>query len=153
MLKNGKKWERSIKKLIKTGFLGEYAHSLDEKGRVSIPSIYKKYIEELSSAPDAGNKLILVKGRDKCIEAFPAEAWSKMVGDYNQTRSLTDASDNREIREKSRNSFPAVIDKSGRIRIPGRLQELAGIKKTVIFIGVIDRFEIWDEKELQKTNK
>jgi MraZ protein len=136
--------------MIKTGFIGEYEHSLDEKDRVSIPSKYKKYIEEITPEIDARGRVVLVKGREKCIEVFPAQDWGAMVASYNQGMSLTDNGSKDDIRKKARDAFEADIDRSGRIRVPSKLKEYAGLSKKVIMIGVIDRFEIWDEAALNE---
>lgn len=134
----------------KTGFIGEYEHSLDEKDRVSIPSKYKKYIEEITPDIDVRGRVVLVKGREKCIEVFPAQDWGAMVASYNQGMSLTDNGSKDDIRKKSRDAFEADIDRSGRIRVPSKLKEYAGLSKKVVMIGVIDRFEIWDEAVLKE---
>jgi MraZ protein len=140
--------------LIKTGFIGQYEHSLDEKGRVSIPSKYKKYIEETTSNPDNRSTVVLSKGKDRCIEVFTADKWEKMVEEYTQGTKLNDESEDRTyIRKKLANSSDVVIDKSGRIIIPQFLKEYAGIGKNVIFVGVADRFEIWETSAFAAANK
>ena len=73
--------------MIKTGFIGQHEHSLDEKGRVSIPSRYKKYIEEITVDPDKRNAVVLSKSKDKCIEVFAPEKWEQMMGKYEQNTS------------------------------------------------------------------
>jgi len=135
--------------VLKIGFLGEFDHSMDEKGRVSIPSRYKKYIEKITENPEYRNVVILVKGKDKCVEAFPAEDWSRMMGDFSQEMKLDDKEEDRKyVNDKLRKAMDVKIDKSGRILIPPQLKEYAGLSSSVKIVGGGDRFMIWDEKVL-----
>ena len=138
-------------KVLKIGFLGEFDHSMDEKGRVSIPSRYKKYVEKITKEPEYRNVLILAKGKDKCIEAFPAEDWTRMMDEFAQGMKLDDKDDDRRyVNEKLRKAIDVNIDRSGRILIPANLKMYAGIGKKVKILGGGDRFMIWDEKVLEK---
>ncbi|HDQ25921.1 MAG TPA: hypothetical protein ENN43_04160 [bacterium] len=140
--------------MLRTGFIGEYEHSLDDKDRVSIPSKYKKYVEDIADKPEARELLILAKapGKKRCIEAIPVQDWERLAEDYRKSVTLKDETGEADdkIWQKSRRAFEAVIDRTGRIRIPSKLKEYAGIGKKVIFIGAIDRFQIWGEAELKK---
>lgn len=136
--------------MIKTGFIGEYEHTLDQKGRVSVPSKFKKYIEDITTDPDAKSELVLLKGDQKCIVGFPAEDWERMILDHKQGTTLKNITEGSDLRDLARKAVPASIDKSGRIVIPPSLKEFAGIGKHVTFLGVIDRFEIWDKEELKR---
>ncbi|HNZ28601.1 MAG TPA: division/cell wall cluster transcriptional repressor MraZ [Candidatus Goldiibacteriota bacterium] len=140
--------------MIKTGFIGQHEHSLDEKGRVSIPSRYKKYIEEITVDPDKRNAVVLSKSKDKCIEVFAPEKWEQMMGKYEQNTSLEEENrDLKYMRSKLSNTDYANVDKSGRIIIPQFLKDYAGISKNVVFAGIGDRFEIWDKKTFDDNNK
>ncbi len=132
--------------MLKIGFVGQYSHTLDDKGRVSIPARFKKYIEDSATGTDSA-QLVLSIGADKCVEALSVNAWERMKAAYEQEQTL-DASVKASIRQRTMNTFPVNIDKSGRIIIPEPLKKLAGIRKNVVFVGVVDRFEIWDEEEL-----
>jgi MraZ protein len=136
--------------VIKTGFIGEYDHTLDQKGRVSVPSKFKKYIEEITTDPDAKAEIILLKGDNKCIIGFPAQDWERMILEHRQGTTLKNIAEGSDLMDISRRAAEASIDKSGRIVIPPALKEFAGIKKAVTFIGVIDRFQIWDKEELKR---
>jgi len=130
----------------KIGFVGQYSHTLDDKGRVSIPSRFKKYIEDSGTGTESV-QLVLSIGADKCVEALSVNAWERMKAVYEQEQTL-DAAVKANIRQRTMNTFPVNIDKSGRIIIPEPLKKLAGIQKNVVFVGVVDRFEIWDEAAL-----
>ncbi|HRU39169.1 MAG TPA: division/cell wall cluster transcriptional repressor MraZ [Candidatus Goldiibacteriota bacterium] len=139
--------------MIRTGFTGQYEHSLDDKGRVSLPSKYKKYIEQITANPENAGQLVLTTGKHECIEIFTGEDWERMVESFNRTASLKDGNNPDDIRDKSRMTDPVSLDKSGRITINANLKKYAGIKKKVVFVGVIDRIEIWDPQKLEEYYK
>ena len=134
--------------MLKVGFVGQYQHTLDDKGRVSIPSRFKKYIEDSGSGTDSA-QLILSIGSEKCVEALTLSAWERMKAVYEQQQTL-DTGVRENIRMRTMNTFQVNVDKSGRIIIPETLKKLAGIGKSVVFVGVVDRFEIWDETALSR---
>jgi len=139
--------------LIKTGFVGQYEHRLDDKNRVSLPAKHKKYIEMISSDPENAGEVMLRMGSHDCIEIFPIETWNKMVETFTQNTTFNGGNSPDEVRAKSRLSDQVSIDKSGRIMINSNLKAEAGINKKVVFLGVIDRIEIWAAEKLAEYDK
>ncbi|MEN8237575.1 MAG: division/cell wall cluster transcriptional repressor MraZ [Actinomycetota bacterium] len=115
-------------------FLGEYSHSVDDKGRVVMPS---KFRGEL----DGG--LVITKGQERCLYVFPNERW-----DIEAHKVLELPRTDRRARSYSRAFFASAsnqsLDKAGRCQIPEKLREYADLGKDVTVIGVADRVEIWD---------
>ena len=117
-------------------FLGEYQHTLDAKGRVSLPRRFR----------DAtGSHLVVSKGFEKCVYVYPAEGYKDFL------ESLMAGSDfNRETRAVRRfftaGAIEADVDTAGRIALTPVLREHAGLSKDVIVAGVGDHIEIWDAK-------
>ncbi len=115
-------------------FLGEYSHSVDDKGRVVMPS---KFRGEL----DAG--LVITKGQEHCLYVFPNDRW-----EVEADKVLKLPRTNRKNRSYSRAFFASAsnqaLDKAGRCQIPEKLRTYAGLGKDVTVIGVADRVEIWD---------
>ncbi len=122
-------------------FMGEYVHSVDEKGRSIIPS---KYRDEL------GNSFIITAGLDGCLFGYPEEAWKEFVA------KLMALPGNKEARNLQRYFMAGAtscdIDKQGRILIPAKLRELAGIEKDMVFVGVLDKIEIWSKKKWDESS-
>jgi MraZ protein len=140
--------------VIKTGFTGEYEHNLDEKGRVSLPAKIKKYIEEAADGEELAGKIVLTKSTTrKCLEAFMADDWQRMVASYNQNMNLKENKVDDSIVDVGRNTDTVTLDKAGRIMINGKLKEFAEIKKKVVFIGAIDRILIWSSEKLAEYDK
>lgn len=115
-------------------FLGEHQHTLDTKGRLVLPS---KYREGLTDG------LVITKGQDRCLFVFPLSRWDDEVNRVNQLPHT-----DRRARNYSRAFFAGAeqqeLDRQGRITVPPRLREYAGLDREVTVLGVSDRIEIWD---------
>jgi len=123
-------------------FIGEYNHSVDTKGRVSVPA---KFREEL------GDCFILTKGLDNCLFIYSMDEWRILENKLKQL-PLT----NRDARAFVRFFFSGAteceLDPQGRIRIPTNLRDHAILEKDAVIIGVGTRIEIWSNLEWQKYN-
>ncbi|MCL4535674.1 MAG: division/cell wall cluster transcriptional repressor MraZ [Bacteroidetes bacterium] len=114
-------------------FLSQYQHSVDDKGRLSIPS---KYRAELASG------LYLTTGFDNCLLIYPEAEWKVLV-ERMAKLPLT----NPDARSFRRLIFSSAadcrMDQQGRIVIPPYMREFAKIKNEVIIMGVSEFIEIW----------
>ncbi len=120
--------------------LGEYIHTLDEKKRIILP---KKFKDEL------GKKLVLTRGLDKCLFLYSKKEWENVVQNLKQL-SFTQADTRGFTRFMFSGATEIDLDKSGRILIPDSLKRFAGLKGKVVFAGVSDRVEVWDEARWKK---
>lgn len=114
-------------------FLGEYQHSLDPKGRVTIPS---KFREEL------GERMIATKGLDNCIFLYPPGEWEN-VEEKLHSLPLTRADVRSFVRFFLSGASELELDKQGRTVLPANLRDYAGIERDLVIIGVGSRVEIW----------
>ncbi len=116
-------------------FLGEYDHSLDERGRITLPRKIRSEIEE--------KEIVLSRGFDTCIFGFDKERW-ELEAEKQITASVTEEK-GRQLRRYFFSAAEKVeIDKLGRILLPAQLKEYASIQTEVVVIGAGDHFEIWD---------
>jgi MraZ protein len=115
-------------------FLGEYAHSLDDKGRVVMPAKFRSGLER---------GLVVTKGQERCLYVFPMDVWDQ---ESQRVRRLPRT--DRRARNYSRSFFASAsdqsIDRAGRCQIPEPLRQYAGLGKDVTVVGVSDRIEVWD---------
>lgn len=118
-----------------SGFLGRYEHQLDEKGRVSLPSAFRKEAE--------GAPFVLLQWEKPYLTLFPSEVWAKVQDELLEFRRSKRSAWNR-VREILANAAEVSPDKQGRILVPATLKEAAGLEGTVVLNGNIDRIEIWD---------
>ncbi len=117
-------------------FIGEFTHTVDTKNRIAVPS---KFRNEL------GEKMIITRGLDACLFAYPVRVWEKMAEKLSAF-PIGDASARSFVRLLLAGATDTEVDKQGRIVLPEYLRSYAGVKKTVIVAGLYDRIEIWDEK-------
>jgi MraZ protein len=130
-------------------FYGEYIHSIDNKGRLILPS----KIREVAQAHFV-EKFYITRGLDKCLFMFSEEEW-KAVEQKFKSMSFTRQDARKFNRFYFSGAVDATPDKQGRILIPAYLKEFAGIKRDVVVIGVANRVEIWDKArwdEFYKSN-
>jgi len=124
--------------LTVSGFLGRYDFQMDEKGRVSLPSAFRKEAE--------GGRFILLQWEKPYLTLFPENVWKDV-----QERLLEyrrgDRDAGNHVREITSNAVEVSPDKQGRILIPSWLQEAASLEGAILLSGNIDRVEIWNPDE------
>lgn len=116
-------------------FIGEYAHTIDAKGRVIMPA---KFREEL------GVSFIVTKGLDGCLFVYSKSEWASL-----EEKLKTLPFTSKDARSFNRFFFAGAIecevDKQGRILVSQNLRDYAALTKDVVIIGVSTRIEIWDK--------
>lgn len=121
-------------------FLGEFHHSLDNKGRIIIPV---KFRDALADG------MIITRGFDRCLMIIAKRDWPGIEDQFRSTKSFGE-----NKRKLGRALFAQAteedIDKQGRAFIPSNLREFADLKKEVVVVGVSNRLEIWDEQSWSK---
>jgi MraZ protein len=123
-----------------TEFTGKHVHTLDEKGRVSVPAQFRRHI--------AGEEMYLNLGMDGCLELYPAEKWQALRESLGRL-SRGQSRQRFFLRRFAGNLRPVSLDAQGRIGIPAELQAMAGIRDTVVFLGQLDTIEIWAPDRLE----
>lgn len=110
---------------------GEYEHTLDSKGRLSIPARLR---EEL------GNIFYVTLSMDKCLSAYSSESWQIFSEKVNQMPYVKQ----RKMRPLFAYAAKCDIDAQGRILIPQNLRDFAGLTKDVTVVGCNNHAEFWD---------
>ena len=114
-------------------FLGEYSHSLDEKGRAVMPSKFRIGL--------AGG-CVVTKGQERCIYVFPMDRWEE-----ESSKVLRLPRTDRRARNFARSFFASAsdqtLDRQGRVQIPESLRVYAGLEKDLVVVGVADHVEVW----------
>lgn len=120
-------------------FMGQFEHTIDTKGRTIVPV---KYREEL------GETFVVTWGPDGCLFLYPSQEWQKF------TEKLLELPSNQNTRKIQRQflskAMEVTLDKQGRILIPAMLRSSAGLEKDVVFIGMMNRVEVWDKVALEE---
>ena len=116
--------------------IGEYEHTLDTKGRLSMPAKLRR---------DMGETFILTKGLDGCLFAFSQNEWMNFETKL-KSLPLSDKNARNFVRFFLAGATECDIDKQGRFLIPSNLREAAKLEKEAIIIGVGTRLEIWNKE-------
>jgi MraZ protein len=119
-------------------FRGRYEHTIDQKGRTSIPSRFR----ELLSSKYADDRLIVTSFLDPCLIAYPVAEWQVFE---EKVRALPrfDPKVMQLKRVLISGATECPIDRNGRILIPTVLREFAGLKREIVWAGMVDYIEIW----------
>lgn len=115
-------------------FLGEYQHTLDAKGRVSLPAKFRA---------ETTGKLVISKGFEGCLYVYPAEDYAAFV-ERLMSRDDFNPQSRKVRRFFTTGAVDTELDSAGRITLPAPLREYAGLARDVQVTGNGDRIELWD---------
>ena len=122
-------------------FRGRHSHTIDGKGRVSIPVAYRMELQQRSDQP------AFLTADENCLRLYPFEDWC------NHERTIVAQAElDPDARDYARlvisGAIEAPIDKQGRILVPQYLREHGHLEREVTIAGVGLTVEIWDEARL-----
>jgi MraZ protein len=115
-------------------FLGDFQHTLDAKGRVSLPARFRN---------ELAGKLVVAKGLEGCLYVYPAEAYNGFLARLMAGNDF-DAEARRVRRFFTSGAVEMELDSAGRVMVPPVLREYAKLSRDVSITGNGDRIEIWD---------
>lgn len=122
-----------------TQFLGEYEIKLDAKGRLVLPAVLLRQLPA-----EAGGKLVVNRGIEKCLSLYPANEWDAQMAELNKLNPYV--KENREfVRYFLRGATPVELDSANRILLPKHLLEHASIEKDLVLAGNLNNIEIWSK--------
>lgn len=120
-------------------FRGIHRLSLDNKGRLSIPAVYRQRLLDTSHG-----QMVLTVDRDRCLLLYPLGVWEAL-----ETKLIELSSTNKRARALKRllmgHAEECSLDTGGRILLPNPLREFANLEKRVVLLGQGNKFEIWNE--------
>lgn len=117
------------------GFVGQYEHQMDQKGRVSLPSAFRREVD--------GDRFVLLQWEPRYLTLLPEEKWRQVQENLLEFRRSEPQAWN-SVRMIIANAVEVSTDKQGRILVPAGLQEAAELSGTVLLLGNLDRVEMWD---------
>ena len=116
-------------------FIGEYSHSLDDKGRVAVPVKFRAALK---------GGAVVTRGLDNCLFLYTKKAWQELAGKLAKL-PISKANTRAFARLMLAGAMDVDFDNQGRIMLPEYLRKFAGLKKKLVIAGLYDRLEIWDE--------
>ncbi len=124
-------------------FQGETAITVDDKGRIAIPTAYRELV-----AGDCANRLVLTYNpfESGCLWLFPHAVWEAVRDQVNALSKVVKA--HRDMQMKLVGAA-AVVEPDGaaRILLPASQRATTGIEKRAVLLGMGDKFELWSEQE------
>jgi MraZ protein len=114
-------------------FLGQFRHNLDDKGRLTIPAVFRDSV---------GQGAVISQGFDRNLMVMTAEYFQQVYARV-QAMSITDPAARLLRRLLLSNAYQVEVDKAGRILLPPRLREFLGLEGEAMVIGQGEYFEIW----------
>jgi MraZ protein len=117
-------------------FLGEYKHSIDDKGRMALPARFRAGLR---------GGLVITRGLDNCLFIYPKEEWEHLAQKLIQL-PISQANTRVFARLMLAGAMDVSVDKQGRVMVPDYLRKYASISQKVVVAGLYNRLEVWDEK-------
>ena len=127
-------------------FIGDYTCKIDEKGRVTLPSAFKKAL-----APEARDTFVVKKDiYEKCLVLFPLDEWERQVETIRSNLNPYNKEHSTFLRGFYKGTAEVMLDAANRLLIPKRLLEEAKINKEAILAGQDGRIECWAKDAYEK---
>jgi MraZ protein len=121
-------------------FIGEYHHTLDDKGRLAVPVKFRASLAE---------GVVVTRGLDHSLFLYSKSEWQKLAEKL-AALPFSQADTRAFARLMLAGAMEAEVDASGRVTVPEYLRTYAGLKKGVVVAGLYNRVEIWDEETWAK---
>ncbi len=115
-------------------YIGEYHHTLDDKGRIAVPVKFRALCER---------QAVLARGLDHSLALFSRESWEAFVAEL-QSNSWAQAETRAATRLFLAGAADIELDRSGRMLVPEHLRTYASLTREVVFLGLGNRVELWD---------
>jgi MraZ protein len=128
-------------------FRGRYEHTIDAKGRTSLPARFRDVL-----AAQAEARLIVTTGLDACLVAYPLREWEAFEERLARLPSF-DPSVAMLKRIYVSGAVECDLDKLGRLLLPNNLREHAGIARELLFAGMGKHIELWDKARFEALSR
>lgn len=124
-------------------FVGEYSAKLDDKGRLIFPVAFRT----TANAEPSQNRFVVKRDIfEQCLVIYPIVEWDQQTEKVLSKLNLYKPEHNAFWKEYNRDTAEIIPDeKTGRITVPKKLMEMAGIDKEAVFIGVGNVINLWNK--------
>jgi MraZ protein len=124
-------------------FLGRYAHSVDTKGRLAVPSRFRDGLAD---------GLVVTRGIDRCLMVYPLAVW-RPFAERVAALPVTDADARLFRRMVFADAVDLEIDSQGRVLVPAELREWAHLEREALVIGVYSSIEVWSPERWREVDE
>lgn len=126
-------------------FFGRFTNTMDAKGRVSIPAKFREALGDTFYVMEG----LLADRQARCLFAMGEQRYEKLADELGDP-DILDVKREHYVRRFYGSTAECTLDSHGRGLITPALRKYAGLEKSILFIGVRDRVEIWEEDEYQR---
>ncbi len=116
-------------------FIGEYSHTIDEKGRIAVPAKFRASLR---------GGAVVTRGLDNCLVVYPKKEWGKLAEKISSL-PFNKSNDRSLSRFILAGAMEVDFDNQGRITLPEYLRDFAKLSKKAVVAGLYSRLEIWNE--------
>lgn len=128
-------------------FIGDYTCKLDNKGRVVVPSAFRKGMASV----EEGSFVLRRNIFEECIDLYPRGEWLNLIAELRTKISLFNPEQSRFKREFFRGVMEVEMDGNGRILIPKKMLEEVGIESDIVMVGQDSKIEIWGKNKYEES--
>ena len=127
-------------------FLGKIEAKIDAKGRVFVPSVFRKVFSE----EDRERVVVRMEADEKYLVVYPESVWNKQVLDLQSKLNEWDSEDQMLLMQFVGDAEILDFDSQGRVLLPKRLQVRLGGGSELIFVGMVDRIALWSKSKYEE---
>src|SRR5512143_1185838 len=125
-------------------FRGRYEHTIDSKGRVSIPSRFKEILIQQY------DERLIITNYDLCLVAYPHQEWAVIEEKVKNLPPLVQKDFRAFLRFFYSSGIDCALDRQGRLLIPQSLRDYANLQKDVVLVGGGKLIEIWNKERWEE---
>ena len=129
-------------------FRGQYEHTMDGKGRVSVPARFREVLAELDVTGENADRIILTRTFEQCLVVYPMDQWLNFE---EKIRKLPQF--NPHVQRLKRvyvaGAVEASIDSHGRLLVPQAMRDFAQLARNCVWVGQLDTIELWAQESWQ----
>lgn len=123
-------------------FRGQYEHTMDAKGRVSLPARFREVLAERNPTGDVSDRVILTRTFQKCLVLYPLDQWLNFEEKVQKLPQF-DPHVQQLKRVYIAGATECSLDSHGRLLIPQPMREFAQLEREVVWVGQLDTMELW----------
>ena len=122
-------------------FLGKIDAKLDAKGRVFVPSVFRKVLSE----EERERVVVRMEADEKYLLVYPESVWNRQVVELQSKLNEWDPGDQMLLMQFVGDAEVLEFDAQGRVLLPKRLQMRMGLENEIVFVGMVDRIAMWNK--------
>ena len=122
-------------------FLGKIDAKLDAKGRVFVPSVFRKVLSE----EEKERVVVRMEADEKYLVVYPESVWNRQVVELQSKLNEWDPEDQMLLMQFVGDAEVLEFDAQGRVLLPKRLQVRMGLESEVVFVGMVDKIAMWSK--------